>query len=275
MPKTQDDQDKQTKDNLFGKNFSLKEQKQLFLQLVIGIVLAELALGVGAVIYSITNAKAGPDKIPQFQFPWLGYMISALVLPVLILLITHLVQSTISRPTEGYGDAHISERVKHFYDLVHSAPTIILLVAMALLAIAVYYLDGVMNLLLKISEHFGEIAIWLICGLTVAWVVSYAVRAILHYKTQQMQQEYTFRREVLERTGMVLLDAKHSPVTDARILDPATLLDVKALPEGTGESSQNDDPDVIDAEIKEEKNPEKKTKDSLIKKRPSHSHDLE
>ena len=40
---------------LFGKHFTEKEQKTLFLYLVIGIVLMELAVTVGAIIISITK----------------------------------------------------------------------------------------------------------------------------------------------------------------------------------------------------------------------------
>lgn len=237
---------------LFGRHFSEKEQKQLLLYLVIGIVLAELAVTVGAVIYSITNAHIGADGVPQFRFPWLGYIVALLVGPAVIMLLVHLVSLVFSRPSEGAQDMEgVPGRIRTFYALVHGAPTIILLGAVVLIGVAVYYLDGLMALLLKIGDSFQILAIWLIGGFTAAWIVSYAVRAAMHYKMRQMEAEYAFRREVLERTGMVLLDARHAPSTELRLLPGSA-----ALPEGSPEppvagpdgcAAENAPTDVIDA----------------------------
>ena len=62
------------------------------------------------------------------------------------------------------------------------------------------------------------VAIWVVGGFAAAWIISYVVRAWMHYKTKQMEAEYAFRHEVLERTGMVILDTKHAPTTELRML---------------------------------------------------------
>lgn len=226
---------------LFGQRFSEKEEKQITLYMVSGIVLAELAITLGAVIHSITNATVGADGTPQFRFPWLGYLVAMLVAPAVILLLAQLVGLVFSRPAGGGQDTleNVPPRVRTLYALVHGAPTILVLLAVVLIGAAVYYLDGVLALLLKIGDSFQTIAIWLIGGFTAAWIVSYAVRAAAHYKLRQMEAEYAFRRDVLERTGMVLLDARHAPFTDSRLLPahdpdaPAALNpgDTRALPQ--------------------------------------------
>ena len=96
----------------------------------------------------------------------------------------------------------------------------ILFAGFVLMCAAIYYLDGVMSLLLKLGENFHLVAIWVVGGFAVAWMVSYVVRAWMHYKTKQMEAEYAFRHEVLERTGMVILDTKHAPTTELRMLSP-------------------------------------------------------
>ena len=205
---------------LFGQRFSEKEEKQIALYMVTGIVLAELAITLGAVIHSITNATVGADGTPQFHFPWLGYLVAMLVAPAVILLLVQLVGLVFSRPAGGGEDAleNVPPRVRALYALVHGAPTILVLLAVVLIGVAVYYLDGVLALLLKIGDSFQTIAIWLVGGFSAAWIVSYAVRAAAHYKLRQMEAEYAFRRDVLERTGMVLLDARHAPHTECRLL---------------------------------------------------------
>ena len=87
-----------------------------------------------------------------------------------------------------------------------------------------------MSLLLKLGENFHLVAIWVVGGFAVAWMVSYVVRAWMHYKTKQMEAEYAFRHEVLERTGMVILDTKHAPTTELRMLPPVPGGQPGALP---------------------------------------------
>lgn len=207
---------------LFGKHFSEKEQKALFLYLVIGIVLAELAVTVGAIVISIANAEPSASG-PHFRFPWLGYLVAVVMVPVLAMLLVNLVSLGFSREArEGEADLEgVPQRLQTFYALVRGAPTIILFAGFVLLGAAIYYLDGVMALLLKLGEHFHLVAIWVIGGFAAAWTVSYVVRAWMHYKTRQMEAEYAFRHEVLERTGMVILDTKYAPTTDLRMLPSA------------------------------------------------------
>ena len=67
-----------------------------------------------------------------------------------------------------------------------------------------------------------------------------------------MEAEYAFRHEVLERTGMVILDTKHAPTTELRMLPsvpggqsgalpPAVDVDASAaLPPSEGDAAQED-----------------------------------
>lgn len=211
---------------VFGKTFSEKEQKRLFLYLVIGIVLMEMAVTVGALVYSITGAERLPSGMMRFHFPWIGYLVSVVLVPALVMLVIHLLSLGFTRTLEGDGtrdfgaggEGAVSGRVGTFYALVRGAPTVILFAGFVLMGAAVYYLDGVMALLLKLGDSFQTVAIWLVAALAGAWTVSTVVRMFLVYKSRQMEAEYAFRREVLERTGMVILEAKHMPTTELRML---------------------------------------------------------
>lgn len=257
---TPEEQPQEEKREGFGSRFSSKEQKQLSLYIVIGIVMAELAVSVGAVIYSITTARPGADGMPDFHFPWLGYLIAVLLVPVIILLLAHLIDAVLYRPSSG-GELPdgTPAGVRTFYNVVRSTPTIILLVAVVLIGVGIYYLDGVMNLLISLSDSFATLAIWLIGAFTVAWIASYAVRAVIHYKMRQMESEYAFRRDVLERTGMVLLDAKHAPVTEARLLPGSPMIETLPLPDDSDSSTKNPEDSEAPKDTTDnlEKNPKK------------------
>lgn len=159
----QDSGAEQKHHTLFGKQFTEKEQKTLFLYLVIGIVLMELAVTVGAIIISITNAQPSSSGVPHFQFPWIGYLVAVVMVPVLAMLLVNLVSLGFSRGARGGEDVNLEgvpQRMQTFYALVRGAPTVILFAGFVLMCAAIYYLDGVMSLLLKLGENFHLVAIW-------------------------------------------------------------------------------------------------------------------
>ena len=201
---------------LFARLFTEKEQKNLFLYVIVCIVLLEFAITVGAIIISFTNAQRLPSGMLQPHFPWVGYLVAVILAPVLVMLVLHLFSLGFGRQEDSRTLENLPGRAASFYALVRGAPAVILFAAFVLLGAAIYYLDGVMALLLKLGDSFGTIAIWVVAAFTAAWIVSYAVRAYFAYKARQMDAEYAFRREVLERTGMIMLDAKHAP--DAKLL---------------------------------------------------------
>lgn len=209
---------------LFGTHFTEKEQKDLFLYLVIGIVLMELAVTVGALIFSITNAQTSSTGVPRFNFPWIGYLVSVVMVPVLVMLLVNLVSLGFSRTTGNSAEPDpqtlegIPQKMRTFYALVRGAPTVILFAGFVLMGAGIYYLDGLVAFLLKIGDSFQLIAIWIVGGFAAAWTISYAVRAWLHYKTKQLEAEYLYRQDVLQRTGMVILDTKYAPTTELRML---------------------------------------------------------
>ena len=153
----------------------------------------ELAVTVGAIIISITNAQPSSSGVPHFQFPWIGYLVAVVMVPVLAMLLVTLVSLGFSRGARGGEDVNLEgvpQRMQTFYALVRGAPTVILFAGFVLMCAAIYYLDGVMSLLLKLGENFHLVAIWVVGGFAVAWMVSYVVRAWMHYKTKQMEAEY-------------------------------------------------------------------------------------
>lgn len=233
---------------LSGTPFSAKEQKTLFLNMVVGVVLLELAVTVGAVVYSIANADKTAAGMVRFNFPWIGYLVTVTLVPVLVMLIMHLISLGFSRTLGGNGlggdglggdpEAVLGTRAAKFYALVRGAPTVILFAGLVLMGAAVYYLDGVMALLLKLGDSFQTVAIWGIGALGVAFCVNAVARAVLAYKTRQLEAEYAFRREVFERTGTLLL-------SDRQVAIPAA--PTAALPSGM-ETAAEDAEIVVEVE---------------------------
>lgn len=197
-----------------GSMLNEKEQKNLLFYLSIGIIIVEFAVTVGALIYGIANAHQQPNGMMRFSFPWAGYLVSVVVAPVVVMLLVNLIGMGFYRAVHGepvLDEEQMKEmpqRMRSFFSLVRGAPTIVLLGGVLVLGAVLYYLDGVMTFLLKLGDSVETIAIWGTVGLVVAWCVSYLARAWFMYKTRHLEEEFAFRREVFEKTGMVILDQK-------------------------------------------------------------------
>lgn len=230
-----------------GLSLSDREKKNLLTFLSIGIILVEFAVTIAAVCYGIIKAQKLPDGTVEFRFPWIPYSIALILAPVVIMLVVNIIGMGFGRFFKG--DPHMSEeqmrilpkRLRRLVDLSRGLPSIILLGGMVLLGAALYYLDAVIQAILRIGDHVEVIAPWVMVGLVAAWCLSYLVRMWFLYKTRRMQEEYAFRREVLERTGIVIVDGQKHIAADGRPLGeqkalPGRVIDV--LPPGASDSDK-------------------------------------
>lgn len=218
-----------------GAMLNEKEQKSLLFYISIGIILVEFAVTVGALIYGIANSQQMPNGMIRFSFPWAGYLVSVVVAPVIVMLLVNLIGLGFYRAVHGEPILNeeqaqaVPERMQVFFSLVRGAPTIILLGGIIIVGAVLYYLDGVMTFLLKLGDSIETIVIWVTVGLVVAWSLSYFARMWFMYRTRRLEEEYAFRRDVLERTGMVILDEKTALGREVLQLPVNNLA---ALPEG-------------------------------------------
>jgi hypothetical protein len=231
-----------------GLSLSDREKKNLLTFLSIGIILVEFAVTIAAVCYGIINSHKLPDGTTEFRFPWIPYSVALILAPAAIMLVVNIISTGFGRFFKG--DPTLSEeqmqflpkRLRRLIALSRGLPSIILLGGMLLVGAALYYLDAVIQAILRIGDHVEVIAPWVMLGLVVAWCLSYLVRMWFIYKTRRMQEEYAFRREVLERTGIVIVDGQKHIAADGRTLGeqkalPGRVIDV--LPPGESETDKD------------------------------------
>lgn len=208
----------------------------------------EFAVTIAAVCYGIINSQKLPDGTIQFRFPWIPYAVALILAPVAIMFVVNIIGMGFTRFFKGepaMDEEHMRympERLRRLISLSRGLPTIILLGGMILLGAALYYLDAVIQMLLRIGDHVEVIAPWVMLGLVAAWCLSYLVRMWFLYKTRRMQEEYAFRREVLERTGIVIVDGRKHIAADGRTLGaqnalPGRIIDV--LPPGESDTDKD------------------------------------
>lgn len=190
-----------------------KQHKDLLFYLSIGIVFLELIIGGVAFFYGVIHAKPAQNGLPpQFQFPWLAYCIAAVVGPAVLLLIVHLAGVGLFRSLRDKSEEDeawrqdLPERLRKVYAIVQGAPTVLLLVGVMALGAALFYIDGAMTALFRLGSTVEVYLPWIIGAIAGGWCVAYLARIWLNYRSKRLEAEYAFRREVLERTGVIIVD---------------------------------------------------------------------
>ncbi len=220
-----------------------KQHKDLLFYLSIAIFMLELVVGAVAFFYGIIHAEPGTNGAPpQFQFPWLGYALAAILAPAALLLIVHLAGVGLFRSLRGKNieedeawRKELPTRLRKVYAIIQGAPTAVLLVGILLLGVALFYVDGAIQMLIETASRLEAYLPWIIGGFAGAWCIAYLGRTWFAYRTKHMQEEYAFRREVLEKTGQIIVDkgSIQLPPTQVHtvpILDVATVHAIDIAP---------------------------------------------
>lgn len=252
--------------------------KDALIYLMVAIFFVEMIVGGISFFYGVMHAA--PDVLggpPLARFPWFGWAVAAVLAPVGLMLIVHLSGTWVSRYLgredniqggQGSGqtadDEQVPERLRRFYAIIRNAPTVVLLLGIMLLGAGLFFVDGAFSALMRLGGALAEYIPWIAGSLAALIAVCYLVHRWFVYRHHRMQQEYEYRREVLERTGIVLVDKGCIPlpqnevqrlalgghVVEAQALPPA--LDAEAAP-GDAVADRNGtaghDDDVTDAEI--------------------------
>ena len=286
-----------------GQPWFAGQHKDALMYLMIAIFFVGLVVGGVAFFYGVMHAAPEvPGGPPLARFPLLGWALAAILAPVGLILIVHLAGTWVSHflgreahdmgETGGGGTAgkassdadQVPERLQRFYAIIRNTPTVVLLLGILLLGAALFFVDGAFTALVGLGQSLTPYIPWIAGSLAAMIAICYLVHRMFVYRHHRMQQEFAYRREVLERTGIVLVDKNYIPLPqseeqrlalgEARVVDAQAalppVLDVEAQ---TGEpgaagafesngaatserdsgvsgaASANDDEEILDAEI--------------------------
>lgn len=227
------------------------ENQDALFYLLIAIFFIELIVGGIAFFYGIIHAAPEtPDGPPVARFPWLAWGATALLAPVALLLVVHLAGSWLSHalmreeaaPAKEQDSDKLPDGMKKFYASVRHAPTIVVLVAILLLGMCLFFVEGALSALMELGKLLIPYIPWLAGSIAGLLAICFIVHALMVFRQRKMECEMAWRREILEKTGMVIVD-KNSvalPVESSRAsilpanqkaLDSHDILDIKALPQ--------------------------------------------
>lgn len=237
------------------------ENRDTIIYLLIAIFFLELIIGGIAFFYGIMHAKpslaGGP---PEAQFPILGWAIGAVAAPVALLLIVHLsglwVSNTLERerqPGKPGSERMVPKRLRYFYACVQHAPTVVILLGILLLAAALVFVDGMFSAVVAFGAALKPYIPWVAGSIAALLAACYLGRLLLIYRHRRMEQEYAYRREVLEKTGIVLVSKGSIPLN--RGIEPLQAVDGGgyALPPGPAYTPEEAAADAAALEAGEKK----------------------
>lgn len=227
------------------------EHQDVIFYLMTAIFFIELIVGGIAFFYGIMHAAPDtPGGPPVARFPWLAWSLAAILSPIGLILIVHLagawVSNAITRDdnmaqTQTASDnADLPPKMRRFYQAVQHAPTVVILVALLLAGAALFFIDGALTTL----GHFGNALIpyipWIAGTIGALLAICFLTHAVMVYRQRKMENEYAWRREVLQKTGLVLMDKNSIALPQS-----AEQVNLAALPENTHK--------ILDVAIENEK----------------------
>lgn len=199
-----------------------------WISVVMLLFVAEFFIGIIALCYGIiTTPPSGAGGVVRIQFPWMGWLAAAVMAPAVILGFAQVVArksgqgelreglgSEDGREGSAAGDVpeseaawaeRLPERALKVYRFIKDAPLFMISAALVGLGATLLVIDGAFSLVQGLLVALMPYLPYFIGGATAFAIAVAALMAWFKHKNNQLAAEYAFRREVLEKTGVILI----------------------------------------------------------------------
>lgn len=218
--------------------FDSAELKALFLKFLILIGSVELVIFFLCWLYQLGLNEFDRYGNVDIPFPWKTFFLLAFLIPVGITFLLGLfitafnnymrtADESIVPPGE---DKKIRHRLVMWWGIFSQAPFLVMLLLLGIVAGMIYKLDAIISLIGSLgAAALTYIILVAAAGLTVMTLLG-LIWMVMTYRLKKKSMEYYYKREVMERLGVVFLDDR-------------TLVDAD------GTTISTDAADVVDSEI--------------------------
>ena len=227
---TKKDDGRKTFGRKLRQNWYEGQNREIVVYYLIAVAFLELIVGCVAFFYGVAHPTMGPDGTRMANFPWVGWLIGALLSPVGLMLILHLSGQFFSRSLDavngggakgGGGDAgEVPERVQRFYNIMSHAPTVVILFGLLVIGACLFFLDSAMGALGSVGKVLSGYIPWILGCIAAFLVICYIARLYFLSRHRRMMQEYAYRMKVLETTGIIIASKGSEPLKlqDGRVV---------------------------------------------------------
>lgn len=198
-------------------SLSEKQRRELWLYIAVSLVTAELLITVAAVLYGFMGSTHEPGRPFVFVFPWLPFAVVSVLVPALVLLLVHFADVGLFRApggttSEAEWQKLLPGRMRKLYRVIKGAPVAVLLLGIVAVGAGILTLDGALSVVAGFASSLVPYVPHIVGGVAGLGAVIVIAVVWLNYRTRRLIAEYEFRREVLEKTGVIIVDKGSTPL---------------------------------------------------------------
>ena len=239
-------------------NEHTRQRKELWLYTGVAIAALVCLITVAAVSYGFITASPGQGGQTHINFPLLSWLAGIVFLPTALVLAVHYAGVGLFERTprtaeeEAEWQARLPERFQRVYRFLKGAPVAVVLLALIIAGATLATIDGAFTAFVRAAAVFAPYTPHIVISLAAVICCFMVVAAWFKYRTRKLEAEMAFRREIFERTGMLIVEKDHialppgggqgggGPQALPQVLDAEVVeAGQKALPVGKGEEPQD------------------------------------
>ena len=188
------------------------QRGDFWISVLVLIFVVEFFISIVALCYGIVmTPPRGEADSARIAFPWIGWFAAMLMAPALILGLVRLIagkRDPGQTLRETAWASRLPERALRLYRFMRDVPLFVVCLSLVALGATLLTIDSAFSLIRGIFLALVPYAPYFIAGMTLFAVAIATLMAWFRYKNNQLLAEYQFRREVLEKTGVILVDKR-------------------------------------------------------------------
>lgn len=230
------------------------EVKDLFRRFVYLLIVVEVLIFLVCWVYQLgIDEVAVTGKPVDVPFPWKMYFLVSFTAPVAVTFLVGIVVVAFNTFLYGHrgepifkenGPDAISGKLARIANFCFQLPFLLTLLLLGVLIAVAYNMGEIMDFL----GRFGEAAAtFLLIGLgcvLVAGTIFGVVRMVLNYKLRKKDMEYEYKREVMEKLGIAILDERTMVDSQGKMISGTPTIEISTsdpprLPPAGGPNEDN------------------------------------
>lgn len=216
---------------------SESKRRELWLYMAVSIVAVEGLIFVAALLFGFITGEVESGSVGQLSFPWLSWAAASIIVPSLMLLAVHMAVG-LFRPSdkdrEKEWEKELPEKLQKAYRILIRTPAMVLFLGIIGLGALLLTLDGAIHALEGLFGAFKPYLPHILIGIGVLAAIFGLAAIWLNYRTRKLYVDLEYRREVLHKTGLIIMDKRQLVLNpdDERLIPLEASAVGKALPEG-------------------------------------------
>jgi hypothetical protein len=229
------------------------EIKDLFRRYVQLLIVVEVLIFLVCWVYQLgIDEVAVTGKPVDVPFPWKVYFLVSFIAPVAVTFLVGIVVVAFNSFLYGQRGAPIFRDIPggaagafaKAANFCFQLPFLLTLVLLGALVGIVYNLGAIMEYLARFGEAAARVVLIGLGCVLVAGTIFGVVRMVLNYKLRKKDMEYEYKREVMDRLGIAILDERTMIDSRGQALGPKQIdVDSRTLPTTPPEDVSPDKPD--------------------------------